>query len=198
MFAPEPENVKPPTRIREAVILPLKDFFSRENAFLILSFALLYKLGESMASSMTTPLYLSVGFSKVDIGLIAKTIGMGATISGGLIGGYLLLRMPIKKALYLFGILQAVFLLSFSVLSFTGPVKEILALAIGAEAFTSAMATSAYGAFLASVCNRKFSATQYALFSSLMGVPRVLFSTPTGYIVNSVGFGVFFVLCAIN
>lgn len=192
----EPEvPVGTPRTIREAVIEPFIEYFMRDKALLILAFILLYKIGDQMASTMTTPFYLDIGFSKTEIGAVAKLFGFWATIAGGLVGGIVLLKMRIRTALLGFGFLQAISTVGFSLLALIGNSVPGLAAVIAFENFSGGMGTAAYVAYMASITNKKFTATQYALLSSLMGVPRVLASAPTGFMVESMGWFLFFFLC---
>ncbi len=186
-----------PRTFREAVIEPFVEYFSRDQAILILTFILLYKIGDQMASTMTTPFYLDIGFTKTQIGAVAKLFGFWATIAGGLLGGIVLLKMGIRKALWGFGILQAVSTAGLSILAMIGSSVPVLAAVIAFENLSGGMGTAAYVAYMASITNKKFTATQYALLSSLMGVPRVLASAPTGFMVESLGWISFFIVCTI-
>jgi PAT family beta-lactamase induction signal transducer AmpG len=194
----EPLLVKgTPRNFREAVVLPFADYFTRDRALLILLFILLYKIGDQMASTMTTPFYLSLGFSKTEIGTVAKLFGFWATIAGGLVGGVILLQIGIVRSLWIFGILQAVSTLGFSLLALLGNSLPGLTAVIVFENLSGGMGTSAYVAYMASLTNRKFTATQYALLSSCMGIPRVLAAAPTGWMVESMGWAVFFLGCTV-
>ena len=174
---------------------PFVEYFSRQDAALVLLFVLLYKVGEMMASQMTTPFYLDLGFSKTEIGTIVKLFGFWATVIGGLLGGVLILRLGQYRALWLFGVLQAIGLIGFVILARLGHSLPGLALAITSENLFSGMATTAYVAFMATLTNKKFTATQYALLSSLMGIPRVVVNTPTGYLAQWLGWEGFFLFC---
>ncbi|MFH1808089.1 MAG: AmpG family muropeptide MFS transporter [Pseudomonadota bacterium] len=198
LLAPEPQvDAPPPRTLREAVVEPFVDFFRRPGALTILSFILLYKIGDQMASSMTTPFVLGLGFSKTQLAAVVKTFGMAATIGGGFAGGLLMLRMGIRRALWLFGIAQASAILGYAGLAQLGPVTWGLALAITLEMLTAGMGTSAYVAYMASLTNKRFTATQYALFSSLMGIPRVFAAAPTGWIAAHLGWSGYFVFCTL-
>jgi PAT family beta-lactamase induction signal transducer AmpG len=186
-----------PRTLREAVVEPFIEYFRREQAVLILTFILLYKIGDQMASTMTTPFYLDIGFTKTEIGAVAKLFGFWATIAGGMVGGIVLLKMRIKTALLGFGFLQAISTVGFSLLALIGNSLPGLAAVIAFENFSGGMGTAAYVAYMASITNKKFTATQYALLSSLMGVPRVLASAPTGIMAESFGWFLFFALCAL-
>lgn len=198
VLTPEPETPKgTPTNMKEAVLDPLVEYFSRDGAVWILAFILLYKVGDTMASAMTTPFYLDIGFSKSEIGAVVKLFGFWATIIGGLIGGVIMLRMGINRALWIFGVLQGVSTAGFALLAKIGHNIPALAGVIAFENLSGGMGTAAYVAFMASITNKKFTATQYALLSSLMGIPRVMASAPTGYFAKHMGWFSFFMACAI-
>jgi PAT family beta-lactamase induction signal transducer AmpG len=198
VLAPEPPASQgTPRTLREAVIDPFREYFRREDALWILGFILLYKIGDSMASAMTTPFYLELGFSKSEIGAVVKLFGFWATILGGLAGGVFMLRTGIYRALWYFGILQAISTAGFAFLAIIGPQLPALAGVIAFENLSGGMGTAAYVGFMASLTNKRFTATQYALLSSLMGVPRVLASAPTGFMAESLGWVGFFLVCTL-
>lgn len=198
LLTPEPAlPMGTPQNMKEAVIDPLVEYFSRKGALWILAFILLYKMGDTMASAMTIPFYLDIGFSKTEIGAVVKLFGFWATIIGSLIGGLMMLRLGINRSLWIFGFLQAVSTAGFALLAKIGPVVPALAGVIAFENLSSGMGTAAYVAFMASITNKKFTATQYALLSSLMGIPRVFASAPTGYFAKNLGWGSFFIACAL-
>ena len=198
LFAPEPEMAAGgPRNLREAVIHPFVDYFHRRHALLILLFILLYKVGDTMASHMTTPFYLDIGFSKTEIGAVVKLFGFWATVVGGMLGGIFILRTGIYRALWGFGILQALSTAGFALLAVIGYSLPMLAGVIAFENLTAGMGTAAFVAFMATLTNRKFTATQYALLSSLMGIPRVIVAAPTGYVAEWLGWSVFFLGCAL-
>lgn len=187
-----------PRTLREAVVQPFVEYFSRQDASLILLFVLLYKVGEMMASQMSTPFYLDLGFSKTEIGTVVKLFGFWATVIGGLLGGMWILQLGLYRALWMFGVLQAIGLTGFVILARLGHSLPGLALAITSENLFSGMATTAYVAFMAILTNKKFTATQYALLSSLMGIPRVIVNTPTGYFAEWLGWEGFFLFCMVS
>jgi len=198
LLTPEPKvTAGAPKSMKEAVVDPLVEYFSRNGAILILAFILLYKIGDSMASAMTTPFYLDIGFSKSEIGAIVKLFGFWATIIGGLLGGVLILRLKINRSLWVFGFLQAISTAGFALLARIGYNITALAGVIAFENLSSGMGTAAFVAYIASITNKKFTATQYALLSSLIGVPRVLASAPTGYLAKNMGWFGFFILCTL-
>jgi len=198
LMTPEPATLfGTPKSMKDAVIDPLVEYFSRNGALWILAFILLYKIGDTMASAMTIPFYLDIGFSKTEIGTVVKLFGFWATIIGGLAGGVIMLKIGINRSLWIFGFFQAISTAGFALLSRIGENITALASVIAFENLSSGMGTAAYVAFMASITNKKFTATQYALLSSLMGVPRVLASAPTGFFVNQIGWFGFFIVCTL-
>ncbi|MEY6433044.1 AmpG family muropeptide MFS transporter [Thioalkalicoccus limnaeus] len=198
LLAPEPPlTAGTPRSLREAVIEPFAEFFRRGGALWILAFILLYKLGDSMASAMTTPFLLDIGFSMSEIGAVVKLFGFWATVAGGLIGGLLILRIGLYRALWFFGLLQAFSTAGFAVLATLGPNGSALAIVIAIENLSGGLGTAAFVGFMATLTDRRFTATQYALLSSLMGVPRVLASAPTGFLAEGLGWIGFFIFCTL-
>jgi PAT family beta-lactamase induction signal transducer AmpG len=196
LFAPEP--VVPgntPKTLREAVIAPLMEYLSRRRALLILAFILLYKIGDTMASAMTIPFYLDMGFSKTEIGTVVKLFGTWAVIIGAITGGFFMLRLGISRSLWIFGFLQAISTGCFALLVKTGPSIIALSFVISFENLSSGMGTAAFVAFMASITDKRFTATQYALLSSIMAFPRVLVSATTGFMAQSAGWEFFFIIC---
>lgn len=197
LLTPEPDTIGKPTSIRDAVLDPLAEFFHRPGALTILAFILFYKIGDTMASAMTIPFYLDIGFSKSEIGTVVKLFGFWATIVGALSGGIIMIRLGINRCLWIFGILQAASTACFILLARIGYSIAALSGVIAFENLSSGMGTAAYVAFMASITNKKFTATQYALLSSLMGIPRVIASAPTGFLVKSMGWEGFFLTCSL-
>jgi len=198
LLAREPEVAAgTPRTLQEAVVRPFVEFFSRPGALLFLLFILFYKIGDGMAQAMTMPFYLQLGFSTSEVGTIAKFFGFWATIAGGLAGGVLIMRLGISRSLWLFGVLQALSTACFAILVWSGHDLAWLAAVIAFENLSGGMGTAAYMAFMASLTNKRFTATQYALLSSLMGIPRVLASAPTGLMAEQMGWAAFFITCSL-
>ncbi len=199
LLIPEPEVDGPPPRtLREAVVEPLLEFFRRRgtrSALEILAFLFLYKLGDNMAVALSTPFYLQIGFTKTVIGTTAKLVGFWAAIIGGFFGGALMLRIGINRALWLFGVVQIVSILGFALLSVSGPDQTVLAGVVAFEYLGVGLGTSAFVAFMARTTNKRFTATQFALFSSFIGIPRTLAASLTGFIVDALGWTTFFLVC---
>ena len=198
LLACEPKIfVRTPKTLKEAVLDPLVEYFSRSGALWILAFVLMYKIGDTMASAMTIPFYLDIGFTKTEIGAVVKLFGFWATIGGSLIGGVVMIRLGIHRSLWIFGILQALSTACFAILARIGYSVPALSGVIAFENLSSGMGTAAYAAFMASITNKKFTATQYALLTSLMGMPRVLASAPTGFLAKYAGWESFFIFCTL-
>ncbi len=189
-----------PRTLREAVVEPFHEFIHRagwREALCILAFIFLYKLGDSMATALATPFYLDTGFSKSDIGLIAKHAGLWPAVAGGLLGGIWMLKLGINRALWVFGVVQLVTILGFVWLDQTGPDKLVLAAVIGAEALGVGLGSAAFIAFIARSTDPRYTATQFALFTSLAAVPRTVINAGTGYLVEALGWTPFFLLCTL-
>jgi len=198
VLTPEPvEAPGKPETLARAVVEPLKEYFSRSSPILILVFILLYKIGDTMASSMTTPFYLDIGFSMTEIGTVVKLFGFWATIAGTFLGGVTMLKLGINRSLWVFGVLQAVSTAGFAWLAAAGYSIPLLSWIIAFENLSSGMGTAAYAAFMASMTDKRFTATQYALLTSLMGIPRVIASTPTGFFAKHLGWENFFIFCTL-
>jgi len=198
LLTPEPAiHIDTPKTLKEAVFNPLTEYFSRDGALWILAFILFYKIGDTMASAMTLPFYLDIGFTKTEIGTVVKLFGFWATIFGGLLGGIIMLRTGISRSLWIFGFLQAISTAGFALLAHIGHNLPALAAVIAFENLSGGMGTAAYVAFMASITDKRFTATQYALLSSLMGIPRVIASAPTGFIAKNMGWTGFFIACTL-
>ena len=190
-----------PRTLTEAVIEPFHEFITRSGwrqAMLVLGFIFLYNLGASMATALATPFYLDMGFTKSDIGLIAKNAGLWASVGGGLLGGLWMIRIGINRGLWLFGAVQVVSILGFALLAHENRAdRMLLAGVIGFEALGVGLATAAFIAFIARTTDPRYTATQFALFTSLAVVPRTLINATTGWIVEQIGWFDFFLLCTV-
>jgi PAT family beta-lactamase induction signal transducer AmpG len=187
-----------PKTLREAVVAPFVEFMQRrgvQSALLVLLFIFLYKLGDSMATALATPFYLDMGFSKTEIGLIAKNAGLWPSVIGGMLGGLWMLKIGINRALWIFGVLQMVAILGFAWLVDAGHSLFSLGAVIGIEALGVGLGTAAFVAYIARETNPMYTATQFALFTSLAAVPRTVANAATGYMVESLGWQQFFVMC---
>jgi len=202
----EPLTVNVPKTLRDAVVEPFREFITRkgwQSALLILAFLFFYKLGDSLSTALATPFYLDMGFSKTQIGLIAKNAGLWPAVTGALIGGIWMLRLGINRALWLFGVVQVISIFGFYWLAMQGAHAEVstlhlaqLAFVIGLEAFGVGLGTAAFVAYIAHTTHPAYTATQFALFTSLAAVPRTFVNATAGWLVDQMGWGSFFLLCA--
>jgi MFS transporter, PAT family, beta-lactamase induction signal transducer AmpG len=208
-WAPEPIlRDRPPQSLKEAVTLPFLDFFQRSGVmqgFLILAFIFIYKLGDSLVKIMSKPFLLptdakagliGLGFSQTDVGAIQGGMGLVATIIGTLIGGAIIAKIGINKSLWIFAGLQAASNLSYVVLALVGKNYPLMVGAINVETFCAGLETAAFVAFLMSLCNPRFSATQYALFSSLMAFSRDILVAPAGILAKAAGWPLYFAIAS--
>ena len=197
-FAKEPNlQTAAPSSLREAIFQPFIEFFGRlgvRTGILILLFIVFYKLGDALVGNMVTPFLVQTGFNLKDIGVIQGGMGLIATIVGALTGGLLLSRWGINRSLWIFGGLQAISNLVYLGLSLLGHNYPFMVLAINIENFCAGLGTAAFIAFLMSLCNQRYSATQFALLSSLTAMSRDILVAPAGKIVEFTGWPWFFVL----
>ena len=189
---------EPPKNIREAVVLPFKEFITRKGvlaALLILGFIFLYNLGNAMATALQTPFFMDLGFTRTQIGVVAKSTGLWAGIAGGLVGGIWLMKLGINRGLWVFGVMQAIAILGFALLAKMGLSIWMLGIAMAADYFAVGLAVSAFTAYIATTTDSRYTATQFALFTSLAAVPRTFFNSITGFIVEQTGWFSFFIIC---
>ena len=206
LLVQEPHRATPPKTLREAVVEPFHEFITRQgwrSALLILIFLFFYKLGDSMCTALATPFYMDMGFSKTQIGLIAKNAGLWPAVIGGLLGGLWMVKIGINRALWLFGAVQITSIFGFAWLASVGHHAEItsveltqLAIVIGLEALGVGLGSAAFGAFIARTTHPAYTATQFALFTSLLAIPRTFANAATGWLVEQMGWKGFFLLCA--
>ncbi len=194
LFAPEPSDVIPaPKTLEQAVAEPLRDFFGRNNAWLILLLIVLYKLGDAFAMSLTTTFLIrGVGFDAGEVGVVNKTLGLFATILGALYGGVLMQRLSLFRALLIFGILQGASNAGYWLLSITDKSMLTMGTAVFFENLCGGMGTAAFVALLMTLCNKSFSATQFALLSALSAVGRVYVGPIAGWFVEAHGWPTFY------
>ena len=227
LIAEEPKNYYEPSNFMSAIYNPFVEFFnryvsiniasdrltnlknrskiSRRNIMsntlvipiLILLFILLYKIGDTMAHSLSTNFYLDIGFSKSEIGTIVKFFGLFATLIGAFIGGLLSLKIGLYRSLMIFGIFQAIATLGFSILAYFGNSLYLLKIVISLEKLAAGMGYTAYLAFIANMTNKRFTATQFALMTALMSLPRTLFSGMSGYLVEMLDWELYFIFCSL-
>ncbi len=187
-----------PLTLRAAVVEPFREFVLRRglgSALLLLSFLFLYKLGDNMATALSSPFYLDIGFSLTEIGTIAKTASLTAAIIGGLVGGVIMIRLGINRALWVFGFVQVASILGFAALAEIGPNRLALTLVIVFEYLGVGLGTAAFTAFIARATTPAYAATQFALFTALAALPRTFANATTGWIVEAIGWTNFYLFC---
>ncbi|MEQ1588811.1 MAG: AmpG family muropeptide MFS transporter [Gallionella sp.] len=207
LMVSEPHRAAPPKTLREAVVEPFHEFITRkgwQSALLILAFLFFYKLGDSLCTALATPFYLDMGFTKSQIGLIAKNAGLWPAVIGALLGGIWMLKIGINRALWLFGVVQVISIFGFYWLATQGHQTEItatnlmqLGFVIGLEALGVGLGTAAFVAYIAQSTHPAYTATQFALFTSLAAVPRTFVNATAGWLVEQLQWSGFFLLCAV-
>ena len=199
LLTSEPEReASQPEGLAATVIAPFREYVQRRGwsaLLLALTFMVAYKLGDNMATALSTPFYLDLGFTKTEIGLVAKHAALWPAIIGGLLGGIAMIKIGINKALWVFGVFQLVSILGFAVLANTGAVLWLLAAVIAFEYLGVGLGTAAFTAFIARESSKAFAATQFALFTALAALPRSLANATTGVLVEQMGWVAFFILC---
>jgi PAT family beta-lactamase induction signal transducer AmpG len=200
LIGPEPEEkVAPPLSLQEAVAGPLKEYFSRNAAIPLLFLIVLYKVGDAYAGVLTTAFLIKgIGFSASDVGTINKGLGFVSVIVGAMFGGSLMVRLGLFRSLLGFGILQAISNLSFMLLAWLGKSYGMLVFAVAFENFSGGMGTAAFVSLLMAMCNHRYTATQYALLSSLAALGRIFIGPTSGFLVESVGWASFFFITALT
>lgn len=197
LLAEEPEAT-PPADMVAAIVEPFRDFLARKGAVLALLFVALYKMGDAVAMHMVTPfLYRTVGFGMREIGVLNQGLGLAATIAGALAGGALLARMGQRRALFAFGVLQASTNFLYVLLALVGKSYALLVVTVGIDQLAGGLGTAAFTAYLMSLCNKRFSATQYALISSFYSVAQRFVGAGSGYVVEEIGWAWFFAATAV-
>lgn len=194
------EDALAPHTLREAVVEPFVEFFRRggvRQGLAMLAFMFLYKLGDNLATALATPFYIDMGYSNSEIGSVAKFAGLWAGIAGGVLGGLIMLRVSINRALWLFGFVQLATILPYIWLSQAERTLTGLFLVVSGEYLGVGLGAIALTAYMARETNKAFTATQFALFSSFIAVPRTFANASTGFIVEAIGWTQFYVLCAL-
>ena len=187
-----------PQSLREAIVEPFHEFFQRDSlksAVAVLSFLVLYKLGDNMAVALQTPFFIDLGFTLTEIGTVAKFAILGSSIIGTAIGGLLMLKLSLNKALWLFGFVQIFSILGYAALAKIGDNLYALFAAASFEYLGVGLGAVALWAFMAKQTNTRFTATQLALLTSLTAVPRTLANASTGFIIEAIGYFNFYLLC---
>jgi PAT family beta-lactamase induction signal transducer AmpG len=198
IWAPEPKITAPPPKtLKEAVVGPFAEFIQRPGAWWILSFVFLFKLGDALSGALLNPFYADMGLTNIDIALVAKTFGMISSLAGLAFGGVIIYYIGIYRSLWIFGILQALSTAAFALLTITGPQIWSFATVVIFEDVSSGMGSAAFVAFMAALTNKKYTASQYALLSSIATLGRNFFAGFSGDMVKALGWGPFFYVCAL-
>lgn len=197
-IAPEVTGETPPASLAQAIVGPFQEFFSRgdlKQTFGTLAFLFLYKLGDNLATTLATPFYLDMGFTLTEIGSLVKVVSLWSMVVGSLFGGWLMTRIGINRALWSFGIFQMLSILGFALLSEVGRNLGVLGLVVLLEYLGIGLGTAAFVAYIAKATHQRYSATQYALFSSFVALPGILCGSVAGLLVEQLGYTRFFLLC---
>jgi PAT family beta-lactamase induction signal transducer AmpG len=193
IMAPEPPSERPPRTISEAVINPLSDLLSRKQIVVILAFVLLYRFGHTVLNNMSQPFLVKIGFDPPVIGQVNKGLGLVCMITGGLTAGGLVARLGVRRALWLFGSIAAAIHLTYTWLAVVGKVHWVFIVTVAVDSFCTGLAIAPFDAYILSLCNRRYSATQYALMTSFAGLPPRIIGAWAGVLAVSVGWPMFFV-----
>ncbi len=196
LFAPEPEvKVVAPRSLQEAVFEPIREYFGRPGNLALLSLVILYKIGDAAALSLSTAFLIKgVGFTAAQVGAVAKTTSITATIIGTVLGGLAFARLGLYRSLLIFGVLQAATNLLYSLLAVRGHDLSAMVLAVGVDNLAGAMAATIFGAFIMALCDHRFSAFQFALLSALSALSRTFVGPIAAVLVAQVGWPLFFVI----
>jgi len=196
---PEPDiQVVPPRTLREAVVTPLLELLVRRGAVWLLLLVVLYKFGNWFSGQLTNAFLIEgLHFTATDVGVVNKGFGIAATIVGIFLGGVLMARLSLFRALLYFGILQAASILTFLALSLIGHSYLGMVLAVGVENLAWGMGTAAFIAYLMALCDHRYTAFQFALLSTLDSISRVFLGPPAGYLVQYSGWSALFIVSAL-
>ena len=204
LLMPEPDDQRPPRSFRDAVITPFSEFFRRGgvgSALMILAFMLLYKLGDSMATALVTPFYLDLGFTKTEIGTVAKAATLWSFVAGAALATAVLGRFGVNRSLWIAGVVQMVTILGFALLSEVGTDKTLLFAVVSAEYLGVGLGTAVFVTYIGHAVSRQHTATQFALLTSLSAIPRTFANASAGYLIegfgdwDGLGWTGFFLMC---
>jgi PAT family beta-lactamase induction signal transducer AmpG len=192
VVAPEPTGVRPPRTIAAAVVEPFRNFFTKERALIALAFMLLYKFGEYVSDNMSVPFLLNTGFSATEIGALRKFIGALGMVGGVMLGGGLTPKLGMRRALLIFGILEGLTNGGYVALALVGKNHALLVAVVAVDTFCRGLAATTFSAYMLALCDKAYSATQFALFSSASSLAGKLFSASGGFLVSAFGWPAFF------
>lgn len=187
--------------LAKSIIEPLSDYFTRNSikqGLLILIFLMLYKLGDSMATALSTPFYLDMGYSKSVLGSVAKFAALWSTVAGAFIAGLIMRKISLNKSLWVFGLFQMITILGFAWLSqLSEPSKMNLFIVVSLEYLGVGMGTVAVISYMFKISSKTFAASQIALFTAITAIPRTFINSTTGFIIEKVGYTDFFLICTV-
>ncbi len=193
------EHIEKNSSFAQSVIEPFKDYFTRfhiRHGIVLLIFLMLYKLGDSMATALSTPFYKDIGFSNTEIGTVVKVAALWSSIAGAFIAGFIMHRISLNKSLWVFGFFQMITILGFAWLSqLTEPSSLDLFIIVSLEYLGVGMGTVAIVSFMFKISNKYYAASQIALFTAITSIPRTFINSSTGYLIEYFGYTHFFLLC---
>ncbi len=193
--APEPEYKTPaPTSLRQSVLVPLRELLGSPGALGLIVLIIVFKIGGAVALKLFTPFLMDLGFSKTEIGLVAKAVLTSSAIAGALLGGLWMVRLGLLRSMLLFGVLQAVSILAFYALAVTGKSFPLMIAATAIENLSASMGNIAEVALIMALCNSRFSAFEYALLSVLALLPRYLLGGPAGWLADHGGWANYYIV----
>ncbi len=194
-LAPEPHYQAPaPTSLRQSVLVPLRELLGSPGAVGLIVLIITFKIGGAVALKLFTPFLMDLGFSKTEIGLVAKAVLTSSAIAGGVLGGLWMVRLGLLRSMLLFGALQAVSILAFYALAVTGKSFPLMIAATAIENLSASMGNIAEVALIMALCNSRFSAFEYALLSVLALLPRYLLGGPAGWLADHGGWGNYYIV----
>jgi PAT family beta-lactamase induction signal transducer AmpG len=193
LVAAEPANIRPPRDLVSAVIEPVRDLIGRRGIVVVLAFVFLYRFGHIILDNMSQPFLLDIGFQKSEIGAVKKGLGLAAMITGGLVSGGLVVRLGIRRSLITFGGLAALIHLSYAGLAVVGKSHTLLPVVVAVDAFCTGLAIAPLDAYCMQLCNRRYSATQFALLTSFVGLGSRVVGSGSGWLAKHLGWPMFFV-----
>lgn len=194
LFSPEDHSVREPTTLAEAVWIPLKQLLASPGMIGMVVMLVVYKFGDAFALKLFTPFLMDVGFSKLEIASVAKSVMLGATIAGTLVGGLFMIRLGLYRSLLWFGVAQGIANLTYMVLALAGKSFPLMVAAVAVDNFAGGMGSVAGGALVMALCDKRFSAFQFALLSSLAMFPRTYLGPPAGWLADQAGWSTFYLV----
>ena len=195
LLAPEVDPAAaPPQSLLQMSWLPIQEFFQRRAPVQVLAFVLLYKVDANIAQALMSTFFLKTGFTLTELGAIRKSVSIVGSLAGAVVGGLAMTKLGMKRSLWVFGLLQGIVGLCFVAMTYLGHNSPMMAVTVFSEFFFSGMATAAYSAFFLAICDQRYSATQYALLTSIMAQTRILVQGGMGRMQEAVGWRIYFII----